>query len=1031
MTTTKKSVIVAASMLMVGVGFADTLTWTGEGLDHLWSTKENWDKGRVPANGDSVTLKAFDDEAITNDIAGLSLVTLSAVEAEEPHQLTLVGEPITLTTTGYAVSFETTLPMTNWVELTVESGQYARFMNAHMMAPFHLLGPNFEAYDRSDARNKGVYFHGHVDGSGMTMKSPTCNLHFLGTYDLAAVVGTDANSTTVYFEGPGDNCPLVKTTTYTSYYANRPNAFPTNAVIEWGSLGSVSVQFFGAQTIDRLVRADSGANVPQGVLNETTGTVPTLTMRGTDNAFASVKITGSMRLTWDPVGNFTQTIADQAHTLSGGLVVNGGTLESAGNNTFANATSLKIAAGATFKVSASARNAAVNPFPGAAAKVNAEIAGNGVIEVPSGVTVQLKTLLYRGIPIPPGKYDAGPDVPWISGEGSVSVASAVGTGWKAAVNGNWSDAENWTDGVPTLDKPAYLTLEGDTPYVVSLDADAVLPNTLKLSGAGTTLKVPAGVDKIYDGTSKVADYSIKDGATLKVDGGTFVVTNFNGTFVISGTGVATGRVAIAGGLFRYSPRLDPNWAKIRRLELNAGGAVEVTGGVLSVVRATSDDTNMNYPILWQKGGTLSVTGTGRYDQSSTYDAWTTFGSGFSTLADNAVITNRKYGLDVRPAAAGETAELVVKDRANFTGGTAHQRVGGLAGGFARVIFDADVDWGTSARTVYSGSTACLYIGYGDGTSYFEQRQGFIAPGPMGVTIGGSPEYKRTTEGCEATYVMKGGMLEVWGQSGDGWGQLYGPMGLAVGCGYFTSTTEGRAYHGVLRIEGGTVDSYQGYTTVGGGYGRGEVIQMGGTFQAQRTYMAIGYGHGVGRYVISNGTATVSCPLYIGGADLSLCSYNSQFTVARCPWINLHDAEGTLSVAGGTFTAATKDTTLGVDGAGTIEMDGSKGQLTLKNVIFTHRDDNAASGGTLRFKLDADGVSPIKAMSVAFDEKAKIEVDLGGYEGRSLKLVESASVTGFDPDMVTITGARAKDAAVKVTPAGLRLSLAQGMMILLR
>lgn len=1045
MTTTMKSVLAALSALMVGVGFADTITWTGEGLDHLWSTKENWDKGRIPANGDSVKILApLDSVAITNDIGGLSLeyIQLSS-DADNQRILTLVGEPITLTSALYAIYGLGTAVVTNAVEMTATSCQYMRFNNVVMLAPLHIQSEKVEFYASPADLEKGCYFYGAVDAPNTTLTASSAYLHFYGPVDAKCIASAGSTSVMIGFYNSVGRSGAIEGNQYLSLYGYAENALPTNAVIGYAaylSAQSTHVILNANQTVNRVTSPTSytkTGEIQAKRYNLTGYSSAVLTLRGTADAWASVALASSLQIVWDPVGDFTQTFADQTCDTTGSLTVRRGTLESSGANTFKNVKSLTVARGATFKVSASEKSAATNPF---SASTIATIGAGGAIEVAEGVTVTFKSVMAEGLPMPVGTYQAenGTDanatkVAWVRGAGLVSVAQVSGTGWKAAVSGNFSDAGKWSNGLPSNTNKGYVSLETDTPYVVTLDGNAVLPSKLTVGG-NVTLSVPTGVRQTFDGSSVTAAYEIKDGATVKVDGGELVFTNYHGTFTISGTGVETGRLAVAGGLFRYAPRKNPSNWYINRLQLMTGGAVDVTGGTFSIVvpeQGSIQDLNRNdLPIFRQQGGTFSLTGTGVYDQASPVNPLPAFGTGLSLLAGHSVITNRKE-MDVRPDAAGETAELIVKSSANVTG-AAQLRVGGRAGGTSKVLFDDDLVFGPpTAQTSDNGTATCIQIGNGEGTTLFEHRSGCIKPGQMGITIGGSTQFAETTTGCDALYRVTGGALDVLGKDSDGWGQLYGPMGLAVGCGYCTKNTTGRPYHGVLSIEAGGVTNNNGYTTIGGGMGCGEVVQTGGSFNAKWAYMAVGYGHGVGRYVISNGTATVGCPLYIGGCRLDRCGYSDKFTATRCPWLDLRDAEGTLSVAGGTFTVSSKATTLGEDGVGTIEMDGSKGQLTLKDLVLTHTAANSDSCGTLRFKLDADGVSPIQATSVTFDEKAKIEVDLGDYTGRSLKLVESVSVTGFDPDMVTITGARVKDATVKVTPAGLRLNLAQGMMILLR
>ena len=55
-------------------------------------------------------------------------------------------------------------------------------------------------------------------------------------------------------------------------------------------------------------------------------------------------------------------------------------------------------------------------------------------------------------------------------------ASAAGTSWKAAVTGDWNDANNWTAGVPTpslwaIDKVGGIAQVSGLAYAPSMDWD--------------------------------------------------------------------------------------------------------------------------------------------------------------------------------------------------------------------------------------------------------------------------------------------------------------------------------------------------------------------------------------------------------------------------------------------------------------------------------------------------------------------------------------------------------------------------------
>jgi autotransporter-associated beta strand protein len=83
---------------------AATCTWTGAGGDARWSNSSNWTGCPKPANGDGLVFPANAPPQSENDIAGLSLTTLSLTGIGAGSSYVISGLEVTITTYVYAIA---------------------------------------------------------------------------------------------------------------------------------------------------------------------------------------------------------------------------------------------------------------------------------------------------------------------------------------------------------------------------------------------------------------------------------------------------------------------------------------------------------------------------------------------------------------------------------------------------------------------------------------------------------------------------------------------------------------------------------------------------------------------------------------------------------------------------------------------------------------------------------------------------------------------------------------------------------------
>ena len=1037
-------------------------TWTGDAGDGKFSSSGNWKDGFGPVPTEVTTgnlyLPAKGAGTIANDVGELKIKGMYVSQANgSADPLTLTGEPIGITGEADITSKDHSYRavLSNGCPLTVEmplsftgskSGQYNG-------APLTLNGDvtvSSVKFTFFSATSKTLTLNGNLTAPNATIGAR--GYHALDIHGTLKVdyldVGSVNDGDQFNLYAGGNEWSGASVAFYGSLALKVADALPESHVFTWkgGSLSSWSgtqenYTLSGSQTADRIEAAclklnGVGAIMPRQRIVSDAQNV-TLTLKGTKDAISyGVLQCGSncdLNLVWAPTGNFSQTFADLAHTMHGTLAVKGGTLVSAGTNSFASVTALDVTDGATFAVRMSADNAAANPFTGVS-KPALTLSGSGKIEVPTGVTVPFSTGWARGAILAVDTYQAmdGTDatakrVPWVAGDGLVQITVAGdGTSWAdAAVSGDWDDPANWSNGLPDPTKPVYLTAEGDN-YVVTMKNGTVWPQNLVIRGANAKLVVGVGQTVEFDGMGKTASVSIEEGGTLSVAGSLSIV-DYNGSFTVGSTTIATSRVeVVTGGTFFYTPR----YQVARPITVNVGGAVDVAGGVLAVPAYGSSAT-----ALALCGGSLLTSGAGRIDVGARNlepEDWAKvdFSSGEMVFSGTSTLANRgTKDLDVTfaPTAAGETMHATFRDSSVF----------GVKGNIFNVGSPS-----TTTRLAFDSSSqehACLGVrvrvrAEGDsGEAELRVSDGKVQNDYRGLDIADDNKADVVTHG---RLVQTGGWIDNRAQNDIYRTDQGKPNGFTVGYGANAPGTAGRVAFGEAFLSGGTNQNLKGVTLVGTGYGEGTVVQTGGFnwHDSETEIFGIGAAGGLGRWTVSNGTLRVKADAYIGGFSSNILTKAEAMT--RWPDTR-HDAEGTLTLAGGEVEFQ-KNLVLGADGVGTVERIGTDGTFAVGgDLVLSNTTANAQSGGTLKFVCTADGVKPLNVAGKAtFCSGAKMSVDVSGWTNvtrRQWLLKTSALENPIPVEAIEIIGRTeaTREVVVKRAADGYSMSIPKGTVLIVR
>lgn len=799
-------------------------------------------------------------------------------------------------------------------------------------------------------------------------------------------------------------------------------------------------------------------------------------MRGSADASTCMCVKDKVSLVWNPTGNFKQTFRDRVSDTKGEIVVKGGTFAVAGTNVFTGVPSVSVLSGARLEISSTnADNPAfgaleflqlgsgascvvasgANPFT--AGKVMASLGTGAKFSVAAGVDVKLSVLAVDGARLADGVYTEGADTPWLEGEGTVTVArgSSEATGvtyWLPLGDGDWDVAGNWSEGIPTATSTAVV--KGNGPAQIRLSDASVLPAKLSVGNIGGTttvllpqgerawnptelkltaggrIEVPAGAKLVSD---NAAGTVLVDGGEILVSGGEMVYTNFCGTFKVQGTSVSTGRVFLANGVFQFSHK---EMKDAYRLRLNSYGELYATNGVVETLKT-------HYPFV-QAGGRIVFAGTSELRNGTQKSIEWRFGDGEAVFEDDAVFRSMKQAsrFFVTSYEPNTTARLVFRGNSYLTGEAMEDPTVGSYGG-ARSVLEIDSAKPNRVQFGYRCN-----IGTDDTDGELVMKRGYVLVGYRGLNVGGNTgnqwNLQSTGQGAKGVLRMLGGAMRLTENATVSEGAFAGFRLADGGPAHLARDLKG-AYVGLAEVSGGVITN-NGSTVIGGGRGIGTYVQTGGTFLHTSPAAAFitGCAGGTGSLTLGGGVVDVSGPVFVGGAltnQIANGQILGQFYDGNYP-VDQHDAVGTVTVTGGTFTCS-KNFYLGCDGVGTLAAVGTGYDFTVGGDLVLSNTTAAANGelpgyataSKLVFTFDeASGITPLKvAGKVVNTAGTTVRVDLGKYQGKKAKfpLITASSFEGAPFGQIEIVGDRAPLAKVVQGTTSLDLVSTSGTVMLLR
>ena len=842
-------------------------------------------------------------------------------------------------------------------------------------------------------------------------------------------------------------------------------------------------------------------------LGDQTGSATTMYLVGaTENCLFRGIVTNNLSVVWDPAGNYMQVFSNRVHGTTGRFVVSNGTMRVAGTATFKKLQEIVVAENASFECFSTTADCLAGlkrlviedgatftvgddtPKPFADGEIDLVVKGTGRIVMPAGMSVTMKTTLIKGIYVTGGAvaYDSSED--WIGG-GEVYAGNANITSWKSATDGRWSDAANWTAGVPSGSQVAYITADGGD-YTVTIDTDTVLNERNDIGNCGSgvarlsvesvaamtngyvnitdggSLAVASTGSFLYggkgDGTrtasSSTEVITIK-GGEFRVDGGKVDFTGMSGQIVVGAGERGNGRIVMTDGSIYYLPDTVDDVLKITQ-----GGFIDMSGGRFCFDYGTSGDPIAAFRLA---GGEMCVTGGvfGVVHTNGTFGGVQMgplhtnksnlrFHSGKAVFGGNAVLSlnnvSRYEGkCYFSPATSGETLYFRMEGQAK-TSPTDFRIL--YMGSLANDI-TVDMDWATTGMDNASSITYRSLIGFDRGGTFtFNLTNAAFAVDAVGTWIGmGYSNIQPTCPVHGILNVQKDGRLVIDGRAASNSGYTsWALCGLAVGYSCYTKVRSGKTmYQGELNIaKDGEVALLFGDVGIGMGFATGNVVVDGGTFNfndhekiSGKNYnyidrtLGIGLFGGEGTVTLKNGASFSSLPnVFVGG------TVTNRFPIQGYNFFNYttmpqdHSATGTLVVADADATLK-QNLVLGMDGFGVVRREGSQGTFTAGNLVCTNIEDVAYTGSRLDFVFDANGVGSLDVTNaVSIFGNAKVNVDMSAYAGkkRNFKLIGCKARSG-EFDEMTVTGVNLPNCTpvVEWTPKGLYLKMGVGMVMSFR
>ena len=576
------------------------------------------------------------------------------------------------------------------------------------------------------------------------------------------------------------------------------------------------------------------------------------------------------------------------------------------------------------------------------------------------------------------------------------------TRWKAATSGTWTDATKWSGDVPVAGIWAIISAAGDD-YTVTLGATPeTMPDKVEVgqgaTGHAATLSVQA------DLSSKPTEYAVSAGGVLEVG--------------------RDGKISV-----------DTDAAVIKT---EAGSAVRVvSGGHLTQAK--------DYTL---SAGSWLVKDDGRFDYGGTA---------------NAI-------LRLQPE-AGETVSLAFDTSDGKCQGTSDDYqgrifLGGSAGASSFLSFNG---WGSEAKNQYgffadSKNPYGIFVGYVRGYGEMSVTNAYIRIGNYGLHVGVADTSKSAPLAATGVVNHVSGYVNITGSGAPGNSRLYGTViGGADNYDVQTVPADQIRNKGTYNLQGGTLET-RGYLIIGSGPSEGAFCQSGGTMKQTSSITSsentnhlyrtaadparamkfdyptlIGFQGGKGLYEITGGSATFDNSVFVATCffdedmpwGITKAGKEQKPAATAFPYDLTTGTEGCLRVRGGSVSIP-DDCTVGKGGAGTIEMVGTAGALTVGTLVLTNKTQ-----ATVRFVYDAansqNGVSSIAVTDRLVIDGATLEVDLGsGNAKRRVKLfdVDPSKIEG-EFGSVVFTGEGKEQANIVVGTDGLYARVPSGIILIVR
>jgi hypothetical protein len=708
------------------------------------------------------------------------------------------------------------------------------------------------------------------------------------------------------------------------------------------------------------------------------GIASTIHMKARESAMFDGYFTKGISIIYDPVGDYTYTLASESDsTTAGSLDVRGGVFKFSGATRFTAANSVTVRSGAKLDLLESTVS---NPLsPSTAVTVHK----GGKIAIPAGMTLTFKRIFYNGVLLPSGTYS---NVEWIEGAGSVvseTDASKEFTSWNNEKGGNWSDSANWTPAKVPASTTDEAYIANDATFDVIADADEYEFKNLFIGpeSAGNKNRLLVSKDVFFKNGSAI---TVRDGGVFEQTAGYASISNLDNVVTLESGAVWR----VSGGTNVITSGENNPHGAIAAAE---GSLVDVTGGMLKL-----EALKYYYSSLFLQGGKISVSGSGVFDivnrANSHNNGVLNHGSGELEFKDDSSFLTAAIGLPPE----GKKISYVFRDNAKLE--VTHNC---LAGFITKT--ETFFDFGSSNKESFITGRVSLGANNSSKTTTFVREKAIAPKMSSQVVVGGY--FKAAGSGLGSTYpkcptgiVTVAGICDISRIYGSGKDKI---SGLTIGgtsceeelASAMPWTRENFWPYGEMNIEPtGFVTNSTYLVAVGVGLGEGCLNIRGGEFIKTDGTFIVGAGNGVGNVRLTeNGKLTLFSPLFIGGfipGELDYSATEKYEWSADYPHESL-DSTGKVHVASGAIDLNGGKMTVGLRGNAFIEV-GTNGLVKAGDIDLL----NSATT-SIKFTVGESGSGKIVSLGkIVVADGVKLEIEAVSMPASSTVLFDAAEWDGY-------------------------------------